>query len=376
MIYGSKYYFTEKQVQWINEKVADLLSQGYGIALGENTIQFEEEFASYIKTDYAVATSACTSALVMSLKFLDIAGKDVLVPTNTFIATPNSVTLAGGNPKFCDIDPRYLCLTLDSIKKAYTSKTKGVIVVHFGGLIIPEIDEIKKWCEKKGLFLLEDSAHAIGAKIQERFAGSIGNMGCFSFFESKIMTTGEGGMITTNDKKLYEFAKRYQNHGRAPSDNKESLDFFPISAHNYKMSDVSAILGLAQLRGIEENISLRHKIATIYDKHLGDIPKVSVVNDPPSGFRHVYYKYSALLDEGINRVQVRDKLKEKGVMMGWLYYHPCHMQPAYKEGQQPLPVAEDVLKRQITLPLYPQLANNQKDLQLVLEAFSEVFNES
>ncbi len=164
MIYPTKFYFSDKQIKWINLKMGEILQQGFGLTQGEYTLDFESKTAKYVKTDYAVATSSCTSALVMSLKFFNITGKDVIVPTNTFIATANAVKLAGGNPIFCDIDSDSLCASLESIKKSYTKNTKGVILVHFGGLICPEVFEIKKWCEEKGLFLIEDAAQAIGSK--------------------------------------------------------------------------------------------------------------------------------------------------------------------------------------------------------------------
>jgi perosamine synthetase len=374
MIYPTKFYFSDKQIKWINLKMGEILQQGFGLTQGEYTLDFESKTAKYVKTDYAVATSSCTSALVMSLKFFNITGKDVIVPTNTFIATANAVKLAGGNPIFCDIDSDSLCASLESIKKSYTKNTKGVILVHFGGLICPEVFEIKKWCEEKGLFLIEDAAQAIGSKVNDKSAGSIGDAGCFSFFQTKTLATGEGGMITTNDPKLHSFVKQYQNHGREESKNKNITDLFTMVGNNCRLSEVTAILGLAQLSEIEEIITLKNKVADFYNKHLFDIEKITPLNSPPEGYRHTYFRYMVLLNKGVDRVKVQEKMKEKGVLVNWSYYYPCHMQPIYN-WKTPLLVSEDILQRNLSLPLYPQLANNKKDLNLVLQSFKEVLDE-
>jgi perosamine synthetase len=375
MIYPTKFYFSDKQIRWINSKIAEVLSQGYGLTQGKYTLDFETKIAEYVKTDYAVATSSCTSSLIMSLKFMDVRGKDVIVPTNTFIATANAVLIAGGKPIFCDIDPNSLCVSLESIKKSYTKNTKGVIVVHFGGVVCPEIFEIRDWCKQKGLFLIEDAAQAIGAKANGKFAGSIGDVGCFSFFQTKTITTGEGGAITTNDKKLYSFVKQYENHGREESQDKNVVDFFTIVGNNFRLSELASILGLAQLSEIEEGIALRNKVADFYNKHLFDNPKITPINQPPKGYRHVYFRYMVLLKKGLDRLQIRDKLEEKGVLVNWSYYYPCHMQPIYSSNIR-LPFSEDILQRNLSLPIYPQLANNNKDLNLVLKSLKEVLDES
>lgn len=375
MIYPTKFYFSDKQIKWINSKIAEILSQGYGITQGEYTLEFESKIAKYVKTDYAVATSSCTSALIMALKFLDTRSKDVIVPTNTFIATANAVLLAGGKPVFCDINPDSLCASLESIKKSYTKNTKGVILVHFGGLVCPEVFEIRDWCKQKGLFLIEDAAQAIGANADGKFAGSIGDAGCFSFFQTKTITTGEGGAIATNNRKLYSFAKQYQNHGRKISSDSNIVDFFTMVGNNYRLSEVSSILGLAQLSEIEEGIALRNKVADFYNKHLFDNQKITPLNQPPKDYRHVYFRYMILLKKGLDRLQIRDKLEKKGVLVNWSYYYPCHMQPIYSSAIR-LPFSEEILQRNLSLPIYPQLGNNNKDLNLILQSLKEVLDGS
>jgi dTDP-4-amino-4,6-dideoxygalactose transaminase len=374
MIYPSKFYFSDRQIEWINSKIGNVLKQGFGLTQGEYTLDFESKTAKYVKTDHAVATSSCTSALIMSLKFFNISGKDVIVPTNTFIATANAVKLAGGNPVFCDIDSDSLCASLESIKKRYTKDTKGVILVHFGGLICPDVFEIKEWCKEKGLFLIEDAAQAIGANANGISAGSIGDVGCFSFFQTKTLATGEGGMITTNNPKLYSFVKQYQDHGRKQSTDKDVVDYFTMVGNNYRLSELTAILGLAQLSEIDELISLRNKVADFYNEHLPAISKITLLNLPPKGYRHAYFKYMVLLDKGLDRVNIQEKMKAKGVLVNWSYYYPCHMQPTYKSALR-LPVSEDILKMNLSIPLYPQLANNRDDLNLVLQSLKEVLDE-
>ena len=182
--------------------------------LGEKTKEFEESFANYVGTKYAVSVNSATTALQICFSYYGVEDGEVILPTNTFLATPNAVLYAGGTPVLTDINKTTLCIDSKEIKKRITSRTKGVAVVHINGLIPPDIYEIKEICHENNLFLIEDCAHANGSELNGVKAGQFTNAGCFSFYPTKTMTTGTGGMITTNNKDLVNFAISVRHHGQ------------------------------------------------------------------------------------------------------------------------------------------------------------------
>ena len=211
------------------------------LTFGSKLEEFENQFSEYVGTSGAVAVNSGTSALEIPLRYFGVEGGEVIVPTNTFVATANAVIFAGGKPIFADMDSENLCMDFEDVKKKINEKTKGIIIVHMAGLIPPYMHELKDLCEEKNIFLIEDAAHAHGSKIDGLAAGSIGDVGCFSFFPTKPMTTGEGGMITTNDENLIDFAKQLRHHGQ-----KNGL--MTELGYNWRMSSVNAIIGIHQLK--------------------------------------------------------------------------------------------------------------------------------
>ncbi|MGB9756278.1 MAG: DegT/DnrJ/EryC1/StrS family aminotransferase, partial [Candidatus Bathyarchaeales archaeon] len=199
-----KPYFLKEDIEKIKTDVEKILQSGM-LTLHTYTKEFENQFAKLCHVKHAIAVNSGTSALEIALRTMKVKAEDeVLVPTNTFSATATAVIFAGAKPKLTDINPENLCIDAENIQKNITSKTKGVITVHIGGLICPEIEEIKEICREENLFLVEDAAHAQGSTINQKPAGSLGDTGCFSFYPTKVMTTGEGGMITTNSDEVAE----------------------------------------------------------------------------------------------------------------------------------------------------------------------------
>ena len=315
---------------------------------------FERKFADYIQTKHAVAVNSGTSNLEIALRYFGVKNAEVIVPANTFIATANSVLFAGGKPVFADMREDTLCIDPVDIERRISPKTVGVIVVHIAGLVCPQIHQLSKLCKDHGLFLIEDCAHAHGAMIDGLKAGALSDAGCFSFYPTKIMTTGEGGMITTDNSGLAEAARMMRNHGQ----NSQSL--MVTFGHNWCTSEINAILGEHQLENLEFFVTRRNELAQIYNECLHKVDGVSPIMEP-SGIRHSYYKYTVKLNKGINVEKVSKMLREEyNIETGHLYYPPVHLHPYYRENfgtsEGMFPVAEDVLPRVICLPLHVAIA--------------------
>jgi len=366
---AAKIYFPEEDRKELLRQIDEILASGQ-LTLGKYTKEFEERFAAYVGTKYAIAVNSGTSALEISLRALDVKGHSVIVPTNTFFATPASVIHAGGEVIFADVTEN-LCIDPESVKENIRKDTKGIIVVHIGGIVAPQIKEIKEICEDHGLFLIEDAAHAHGSTLDGKKAGSFGDAAAFSFYPTKVMTSGEGGMITTDDEKIYRRALVFRDQGKAGFYGNVHVEM----GYNWRMSEIHAAIGLSQFARLEEFIEDRRRIAKVYDEELKKIDKVTPIKIPPN-VKSNYYKYVALLDDGIDRADIKKELKEKyGVnLSGEVYELPCHLQPIFKDlygfkGGE-FPVAEDICKRQICLPVFATMTEEQA--KYVIDSLREV----
>lgn len=339
---------------------------GKRLILGTYTKTLEEMFKDYIGVKYAVATNSCTSALEIALRYMDIKGGEVIVPANTFIACPNSVIYAGGKPVFAEIKEESFCIDYEDVLKKITPKTKAVMVVHLAGLPVPELDILKDICRKKKIALLEDASHAHGAVIDGRMVGSIGDAGCFSLYPTKNMTTGVGGMITTDDEKLMEFAKSLRHHGAG-----SGLTQIINLGNDWLMDEVSAVLGIYQLKRLEKNVQKRNRIAKKYIRGINRIKGLNCLPVPPR-IRHAYYKFVALLDRGIDKEKLLERMYKKNIEAGALYSLPCYLHLAYqklgyKKGL--CPVTEEILSRQISLPVFVGLKD--AEINYILRSLEE-----
>lgn len=350
-----KPYFLEGDIEKIKADIEKILQSGM-LTLHIFTKEFENQFAKLCNVKNSIAVNSGTSALEISLRALNVKASDeVLVPTNTFTATAATVIFAGAKLKLTDINPETLCLDLDNVQKNVTSKTKAVIAVHIGGLICPEIEEIREFCRERKIFLVEDAAHAHGSKINQKTAGSLGDSGCFSFYPTKVMTTGEGGMITTNSDEIAEKARILRDQGKENFNSSIVVEL----GYNWRMPEISAAIGLAQIKRLPEIIEKRNMIARYYDEALKDIEGIKTSVTPPNILNN-YYKYVVFLEDGLDREKVKDKLRAEGVKCsGEVYWPPLHLQPIYKKllgtKEGDFPYAEDACKRMLCLPLYAQM---------------------
>lgn len=352
----AKIYFSEDDRQVILQQIDEALVSGQ-LTLGKHVKAFEECFAQKIGARYAVAVNSGTSALEIPLRIFGVHDKTVLVPTNTFFATPAAVIHAGGKPRFVDSDPATFAISLDAIKSRLTEDTAGVIVVHIAGIVNPELPAIRDFCKERGLFLLEDAAHAHGSSLNGQAAGTFGDAASFSFYPTKVMTSAEGGMIVTNNQRIYEEALIYRDQGKAD---------FLTNAHtrlgyNWRMSEPHAIIGHAQLGHLEEFVAARNRIAGIYDDGLREMPELTALC-LPLAIRSNYYKYIALLDASLDRVVLKKLLREEyGVgLSGEVYETPCHVQPVFAEYQDgEFPIAVDICRRHVCLPVYANMTEDE-----------------
>lgn len=350
-----KPYVDEKEL----EQISQVLSSGF-LTQGPKTLEFEKIVAEMIGSKYAFAMSSCTTALHLALVVLDIQPDDeVLVADFTFPATANVVVQLGAKPVLVDIDLDTFTINPQELERKITSKTKAVIPVDAFGCSADH-DEIIKITNKYNLPVIEDAATTIGATYYERYCGNLTTMGCFSFHPRKVITTGEGGMITTNDDAIAEKIKLLRSHGGV---RKGAWFEYEAAGFNYRLSDVLSAIGVAQMHKLSYLINRKRELANELSKRLENIPYLQLPTNPKWG-GHIYQSYVVLLDEKINRNQVIDSMKAHGVETT-IGTYALHDQPffqkqfGYKTGQ--LTNSHKAFTQSVTLPLYPQMTASDLD---------------
>ncbi len=357
--------YTEEEIKAIQEGIKTVLKSGY-LTMGEKVAEFERAFATFTGAKYAIATNSGTSSLEIILRAIGVAGKTVIVPSNTMMASPAAVVHAGGKVIFADCERKNLQLDPKDLKRKLRADTRAVMLVHIGGIISPDFYEIKDICDKNGVVLIEDAAHAHGATIDGKQAGTLGLAGSFSFYPTKVIVTAEGGMIITNDKTIYDKAVSLRDHGRDPDDTNNHVEI----GYNWRFSELHAVLGIQQMKKAKRILAERRKIARWYDKKLEGIKGIRKVKIPDN-IKPSYYKYIVFLDDKIDRETIKKKLKDKYSvsLTGEVYSHPCHSQPAFKKYPKTVandpadtfPQTEYVARKHICLPIYPGLTEAEVD---------------
>ncbi len=363
---AARIQFLPEDRTWIAERLQEVLSTGQ-LTLGKYGTQFEEKFARLCGCRHAISVNSGTSALEIILRVLGVEGKDVLVPTNTFFATAAAVIHAGGHPVLVDMDPESFGMRPEDVQKCFTPKTAGLIVVHIGGIISKRIRNLQELARQRGIWLVEDAAHAHGSSYDGVKAGAFGVAGAFSFYPTKVMTSAEGGMLVTSDDHIAEEARIYRDQGKAS---------FTQNAHirlgyNWRMSEPHAIIGLRHLERLSGMISDRQKVAKIYDEGLKALHNLTGIEIPSKGVCN-YYKYIAILRDRKDRKALKTELRDSyGVSLsGEVYEEPLHKQPVfapYVSG--PLEVSEDYCARHICLPIFSGM--NGEEAHWVLHALKE-----
>ncbi len=345
------------------EKVVEVLESGM-IAEGDIVREFEKAFAEYIGVKHGVAVFNGTVALDLALKACNVSGEVITTPF-TFIATANSILYQGAKPVFVDIDEKTFNLNPDEVMEAITSKTTAILGVHIFGHPF-DVKAIMEICEDHNLLLIEDSAQAHGAEYDGKKVGSFGVVGCFSFYATKNMTTGEGGMITTNDESISNICERLRNHGDVGKYDHVDLGY------NYRMTNMQGAIGLVQLKKLDGMNERRRMNA----KFLNDNIKVEGLIKPyeAKNVKHVYHQYVVRITEDfpMDRKKFIEYLKENGISCAVHYPLPIYMQPLYvKLGYEcKCPIAEEVSNQVLSLPIHPALT--EEELNSIVEVVNSV----
>jgi dTDP-4-amino-4,6-dideoxygalactose transaminase len=360
-------------------EVADSLRSGW-VTTGPKVKRFEQEFAAYVGAKHAIAVNSCTAALHTSLAALDIGpGDEVIVPTLTFCATANVVVHLGATPVIVDVDQNFH-ISPEAVCRAISLRTKAIVPVHYGGQAC-SLREIHAIVDTHGIPVVEDAAHAAGADYEGCRIGSHGRAVCFSFYAIKNMTTGEGGMITTNDETLAQRLRLLSLHGMSRDAWKRYTEagswYYEVlePGYKYNMTDVQAALGIHQLRRLDGFIRRRQEIAAIYDNAFSDLPEI-VLSPRPPGRNHTFHLYPIRLQAGLlrlDRSEFIEELRARNIGTS-VHFIPLHRHPFYRERYgyrlEQFPVAEEIYQGLLSLPLYPKMTD--RDVADVIEAVRDI----
>lgn len=355
------------------QAVKDVLKSGW-LTHGPKTAELESIFAKYIDVEHAIAMNSCTSALFLSILANDIKG-EVLVPSFTFVASANAIKTAGAKPVFVDINYHDCNIDADMLEMSVTDKTEAIMVVHYAGQCC-EMDRISMFAKKHDLLLIEDSAETIGGMCGGKKSGSWG-IGCFSFFPTKNMTTGEGGLLTTNDDILAHKVRMFISHGISKTTMERSVEKKSwhreavIPGYNFRLSNILAAIGVEQLVKLDRMNDARRANSHYLIEKLQDVEEIDLPLER-GDFYHVYQMFTIKIKHG-NRNDMIGRLKESGIEASVHFDPPVHKHPAYSEYNNiSLPVTEKVSQNIITLPMYPHL--KRSEMNKIIKCIKDYFS--
>ncbi len=355
----AKPHFPEPDIEEILNKIREVIKSGW-LTSGRYVEELESQFADVVGSTDAVALNSCTASLHAILLGLDIGlGDEVIVPDNTFVATANSVWYTGARPVLADSHPETYNLSPKDVEKKISPRTKAIIPVHLAGNPC-DMKELTEIAEDHHLLLVEDCAHAHGAEYRGKRCGTLGSAAAFSFYATKIITAGEGGMVTTNDAGLAEKIRKIRNHGRGGFGPVEITDL----GYNYRMPNIQAIIALSQLSHLHDFVEQRRAVARSYNSIINKIPWLQRQFVRAENLCS-YYVYLAKLTEGapINRDELVEELGRRGVSTSILY-HPIHGQPLYSKmdsENDSYPVADELGRTSFALPMFNGMTDEQLD---------------
>ncbi|AEP92850.1 spore coat polysaccharide biosynthesis protein and putative transaminase SpsC [Bacillus subtilis subsp. subtilis str. RO-NN-1] len=363
------------------QEVTETLESGW-LSKGPKVQQFEKEFAAFVGAKHAVAVNSCTAALFLALKAKGIGpGDEVITSPLTFSSTANTIIHTGATPVFADIDENTLNIDPVKLEAAVTPRTKAVVPVHFGGQSC-DMDAILAIAQNHGLFVLEDAAHAVYTTYKQRMIGSIGDATAFSFYATKNLATGEGGMLTTDDEELADKIRVLSLHGMSKAAwNRYSSNgswYYEVESPGYKMNmfDLQAALGLHQLKRLDDMQKRREEIAGRYQTAFQQIPGLITPFVHDDG-RHAWHLYVLQVDEkkaGVTRSEMITALKDEYNIGTSVHFIPVHIHPYYQKQfgykEADFPNAMNYYKRTLSLPLYPSMSDD--DVHDVIEAVRDI----
>ncbi len=358
-------------IYWDDEdvnSVTKIIKRGSYWATGPEIREFENKLEEFFDMEYVVTFNSGTSALHALLLAHGITSGEVIVPSMSFISTANCVILAGATPIFAEIEYETLGLDSNNVEKKINNKTKAIMPMHYGGKVCKNIQILRELADDHNLILIEDNAESFGAKFQDKLAGTIGHAGMLSFCQNKIISTGEGGAICTNNKDIYVKLLLIRSHGRVEQpgmnyfSNINEMDYIQIG-YNYRMTTMCGALGISQLKKIDKIIELRRKIGKYYDENLKNIPQIQIIPEL-NGFKNVYQLYSILLKNPDKRKDLQNFLLEKGIYTK-IYFSPIHLKSFYREKfgfkRGTLPITEEISDKILTLPMSLRFSSEDQD---------------
>ena len=357
-----------------NKAVNKVLRRGMDWAIGHEIAEFEKKIANYIGTKYCVAFNSGTSAGHAALLAININSGEVIVPSFTFISTANWPLMVNAKPKFVDIEEENFGLSPERVKVEITKNTKAIIPIHYGGLPC-KIVEINRIARNKKITLIEDCAESFGAKIKGVSVGTFGQMSIFSFAPNKILTTGEGGAICTDSRKIFEKLQLIRSHGRKVNENyfktSQLSDYISIG-YNWRMSSITAALGLSQFDKLDRIIQLRRQHARFYVSKLKKIKEIKLL-DEPKDHLHVYQLFTIQLKNNLIRNELQKFLTSRGIMTK-VFFEPIHLSNFYKKsgfGKKSLPNTEKISQTVLSLPIFPGLKS--EEIRYICDSIKEFF---
>lgn len=350
-----------------NEKkyVIECIESSWISSKGDYVNKFEKEFANYINIDHATAVCNGTVALHLALLALGIGvGDEVIVPTLTYIASVNAITYTGAKAVFVDSLETTWQMDPEDVKKKITEKTKAILAVHLYGHPC-EMNELVRIKKEHDVFLIEDCAEAIGSTYEKKHVGTFGDIATFSFYGNKTITTGEGGMVVTNDETLYSRAVHFKGQGLA----KYREYWHDVVGYNYRMTNICAAIGFAQLEKINEILKKKRQIANWYKENLVDIQQIKY-HEEVGDISHSYWMFSILTNDPTKRDTLREHLKHNGIETRPLFY-PVHTMPMYSTKYERHIIAEKLGWRGINLPSWPGLSLQQ--IQYIVKSIRDFY---
>ena len=358
--------------------ITKIIRRGSAWAIGPEIEEFENAIKNYVGTDYCAVLNSGTSSLHATLLAFGLgAGDDILVPSFSFVSTANSVLFTNATPSFVDIEETTFGLNPKLISEKISTSTKAIIPMDYGGQSC-KIDEINEVARDEKLLLIEDAAESLGASINSNKAGSFGDAAIFSFCGNKVLTTGEGGAVVTNSKEIIEKIKLIRSHGRFDKinyfENTENSTYQDLG-YNWRMSSITAALGISQLNKLDKIIKMRQKNAAFISSKLKKFPQI-ITPISPDGYEHIYQMYTIRLATNKMRDDLKNHLLAKRIFAK-VYFEPIHLTPFYREKfnfkEGYLPVTEQISRQILTIPLFPNMTMEEKNY--LVDSISEFFDD-
>ena len=359
--------------------ITNIIKRGNGWAMGPEIEEFESQIKKFVGCDYCITLNSGTSALhATNLAYGLGKGDEVIIPSFSFISTANSVLFVDASPVFADIEEENYGLDPNDVERKITEKTKAIIPMDYAGQSC-KIFEIKDIAKENKLILIEDAAEALGSSVKGNKVGSVSDTSIFSFCGNKVLTTGEGGAVVTNSKDIYEKVKTIRSHGRMDTTsyfNNPSSSNYSMLGYNWRMSSITASLGISQLQKLDKIISMRKRNAETLSKHLSKHSEIQVP-DLPEGYDHIYQMYSIRLKDKKTRNDLKKYLLNLKIFCK-VYFDPIHKMQFYKNMNNTeisLPITEKISDEILTLPLYPNMTHEEMNYLVdSIDSFFEAIN--